>query len=474
MFSSDKRKRKPKKSRRLRNNDSDSSPEKPIHPKELLAIQGRPQSSLLNIPLYPPSNAQNISLSNETGQPERVTKAEDNSGSNITTVAEIDAKSEYQKMGYTDKLSIAVQMVPELLAGDVKQALEQLLFDPAFVTEVVVAGVVFAGLQATPAGPLIDAVMVATLGVDVALKLGGFLYKSYTANDENDLKAAAEDLKGFIEIAGMAGATKLLGMAGRALKNLSGEATAVEGQAIPRLPDDEAANIWGAGPGQAKPSMARKQSKEQSHQDRLSRYEYDPKTRTDSQLKKDLKPTQRTGETSEQMQQRTKSAQMELNSRRIAELKLQGHGPQRHGPQLTETQLDKRVREKVDPETGTRLDKYRKKADGTPHNHKCGDHATKFNSERDYVKAEDHFRNSSDFKDRATRGEPRIAVHASLEEIYGPGYKNAVSGSTRQAPWPDTSTPTQPTNFTDGRVTAYYQRNSSGSYDLITMYPEPR
>jgi mannitol-specific phosphotransferase system IIBC component len=99
-------------------------------------------------------------------------------------------------MGYTDKLSIAVQMVPELLAGDVKQFLEQLLCDPAFVAELVAAGVVFAGLQATPAGPLIDAVMVATLGVDVALKLGGFLYKSYTASDENDLKAAAEDLRG--------------------------------------------------------------------------------------------------------------------------------------------------------------------------------------------------------------------------------------------------------------------------------------
>jgi hypothetical protein len=231
MFSPDKRKRKPKKSRRLRNNDSDSSPEKPIHPKEFIEIKGRPQSSLLNIPLYPPSTAQNISFSNETGQPESVTKAEDNSGSDVATVAEIDAKSEYQKMGYTDKLSIAVQMVPELLAGDVKQALEQLLCDPAFVAELVAAGVVFAGLQATPAGPLIDAVMVATLGLDVALKLGGFLYKSHTANDENDLRTAAEDLKGFIEIAGMAGATKLLGMAGRALKNLKGEATVVDAEA---------------------------------------------------------------------------------------------------------------------------------------------------------------------------------------------------------------------------------------------------
>jgi hypothetical protein len=253
MFSSDKSKQ--KKRRSFEANVSHSSTEKPIHQEESRIRKGRSHPNLLNVPLHPPSRVQNAS--NETGRDktEGVTRSGGDSTSAVAMVAETDAKSEYQNMSYTDKLSIAIQMVPNLLAGDANQALEQLLHNPAFAAELVAAGVIFAGLQATPLGPLIDAYMVTTLGVDVALKLGGFLYKSYTAHNENDLKEAAVDLKGFIEIAGLAGATKLLGMAGRALKKLSGEATVVEGQAIPRLSDEEAAKIWGAGPGKAKPDV---------------------------------------------------------------------------------------------------------------------------------------------------------------------------------------------------------------------------
>jgi Novel toxin 17 len=222
MFSSDKGKQ--KKRRSLEANASHSSTEKPVHQQGAGSRKGRSHPNLLNFPLYPPSRVQNAS--NETGRDktEGVTRSGGDSTSAVAMVAGKDAESEYQNMSYTDKLSIAIQMVPNLLAGDANQALEQLLHNPAFAAELVAAGVIFAGLQATPAGPLIDAVMVTTLGVDVALKLGGFLYKSYTAHNENELKAAAEDLKGFVEIAGLAGATKLIGMAGRALKNLKGEA----------------------------------------------------------------------------------------------------------------------------------------------------------------------------------------------------------------------------------------------------------
>jgi hypothetical protein len=252
MFSSDKSKQ--KKRRSLETKVSHSSTEKPIHQADSRIRKGRSNQNLLNVPLHPPSRVQNASQSNEKGGYKTESGAGGDSTSAVAMVAGTDAESEYQNMSYTDKLSIAIQMVPDLLAGDVKETLEKLLHDPAFTAELVAVGAVFVGLQATPAGPFIDAAMVATLGVDVALKLGGFLYKSYTAHNEKDLKAAAEDLKGFIEIAGLAGATKLLGMAGRALKKLSGEATAVEGQAIPRLSDDEAANIWGAGPG-SKPDV---------------------------------------------------------------------------------------------------------------------------------------------------------------------------------------------------------------------------
>lgn len=144
------------------------------------------------------------------------------------------------------------------------------------------------------------------------------LYKSYTAHNENDLKEAAVDLKGFVEVAGLVGATKLLGMAGRALKKLSGEATAVEGQAIPRLSDDEAAKIWGAGPGkapQSKPS-AREAHKAQSSKQRAAN--------TTSQADRPLEP---------------------VNPRKASH----GHGHADHGHQTTSAQQGHRIRTGVTP-----------------------------------------------------------------------------------------------------------------------------
>jgi hypothetical protein len=314
MFSSDKGKQ--KKRRSLEANASHSSTEKPVHQQGTGSRKGRSHPNLLNFPLYPPSRVQNAS--NETGRdkPEDVTRSGGDSTSAVAVVAGKDAESEYQNMSYTDKLSIAIQMVPNLLAGDANQALEQLLHNPAFAAELVAAGVIFAGLQATPLGPLIDAYMVTTLGVEVASKLGGFLYKSYTAHNENDLKAAAVDLKGFIEVAGLAGATKLLGMAGRALKKLSGEATAVEGQTVHHgelrdVSDKEAAKIWGAGPGKTPHSKARKANKAQSSKQRAAN--------TTSQVDQPLEP---------------------VNPQKSTH----GHGHADHGHQTTATQHGDRIR----------------------------------------------------------------------------------------------------------------------------------
>jgi ParB-like nuclease domain len=231
MFSSDKGKQ--KKRRSVETNVSNSSAEEPVYQEGYRSKPGRSHSNLLNVPLHSPGSVQNASVNHETAE-----------------------TPDYQNTSYTDKLSIAIRMVPDLLVGDVKETLEKLLHDPAFTAELVAVGAVFVGLQATPAGPFIDAAMVATLGVDVALKLGGFLYKSYTAHNEDDLKEAAEDLKGFVEVAGLVGATKLLGMAGRTLKKLSGEATAVEGQTVPHgelrdVSGKELDNIRGRGLGEA-------------------------------------------------------------------------------------------------------------------------------------------------------------------------------------------------------------------------------
>jgi hypothetical protein len=181
----------------------------------------------LNILPYP--SEQSAALGSQAGYKTESAIA-DNSALTVAIAPGTDGQTDYQSMSYTDKLNIAIQMVPDLLEGDIKQLLQ----DPAFVAELVAVGLAFAALQATPAGPLIDGLMVVTLGVSAALSLGGFLYKSYTANDEASLRAAAEDLKNFIEIAGLAGAAKLIGMASRALKNLRGGATAVDAEAAAR------------------------------------------------------------------------------------------------------------------------------------------------------------------------------------------------------------------------------------------------
>ena len=152
----------------------------------------------------------------------------------------------------------------------------------------------------------------------------------------------------------------------------------------------------------------------------------------------------------------------------LDELAAQGHGPQRHEGQVTDKQLDERARLKYDPETGTRTDKY------TGTNHKCGDHATKINSEESYIAAQEHMRNSSDFKKQAAQGVSDIKVEAPLENIYGTDYKSHVSGRSRTAPWPDTTSPTQPTDFTDGKMAAIYRRDAAGNYNLVTMYPNPQ
>ena len=159
---------------------------------------------------------------------------------------------------------------------------------------------------------------------------------------------------------------------------------------------------------------------------------------------------------------------------RIKKLRAQGHGPQRHEGQVTEQQLKDRARLKHDPETGTRSDKYAKK-DGTPANHKCADDATKINSEEAYVKGESHLRSQPDFKNQVATGKSKITVKAPLEDVYGPGYKNEVSGQSRTGPpFPDVSSPTKPTDFTDGKLVAHYKKKPDGGYELVTMYPAPK
>jgi hypothetical protein len=125
-----------------------------------------------------------------------------------------------KKMPYGDKLSAAMKMVPDLLKGDAKAAFKSLTTNPAFVAQLVGVSAAFAALQLTPAGPLIDVTLIATLGLSAGFDLGSFLFKIGSAKDENNLKDAAYHLKNLIETVGIATIAGTLRTASRLMAQL--------------------------------------------------------------------------------------------------------------------------------------------------------------------------------------------------------------------------------------------------------------
>lgn len=170
--------------------------------------------------------------------------------------------------------------------------------------------------------------------------------------------------------------------------------------------------------------------------------------------------------------------QKQAVGQKFQELATQGHGPQRHGPAITEQQLDDRAIRGFDPVTGTTDDAYNKLPNGNPATHSYGKNATKVTSEEAYVQAEEYIKNSQEFKDITTAADAvnntrPEAVIVKLEDIYGSNYKNNLFGKTR------TGTARNPTgsvetDFTDGTMKAVYRKDTNGNWNLHTMYPEPK
>jgi hypothetical protein len=131
-----------------------------------------------------------------------------------------------KKMSYGDKLVNAAKMVPDLLKGDAKAAFKSLTTDPAFVAQLVGVSAVFAVLQATPAGPFIDAALIAVLGFSGGFSLTSYLLKAYSAKDETGLKESAYELKNLVEIVGLAALTGALRATSKVLGKMKGGATA--------------------------------------------------------------------------------------------------------------------------------------------------------------------------------------------------------------------------------------------------------
>lgn len=155
-----------------------------------------------------------------------------------------------------------------------------------------------------------------------------------------------------------------------------------------------------------------------------------------------------------------------------------GHAVQRHGEEITEVQLDDRAMYGKDPMTGTTDDGIRKDASGNPLPHRSGKDATKFTNKESLVKAEDYVRNSQNYKDALEEavldGSDQFAVSGTkLEDIFGVDYKNQVFGKTRTGT-KNNPTGSVETDFTDGTVKAVFKKDSSGKWQLETMYPEPK
>ena len=131
-----------------------------------------------------------------------------------------------KKMSYGDKLSDAAKMVPDLLKGDAKAAFKSLTTDPLFVAELAGVSAVFAVAQATPAGPFIDAALIAVLGFSGGFSLANYLLKANSAKDEAGLKESAIELKNLVEIVSLAALSGALRTASKVLGRIKGSVTA--------------------------------------------------------------------------------------------------------------------------------------------------------------------------------------------------------------------------------------------------------
>jgi hypothetical protein len=127
----------------------------------------------------------------------------------------------------------------------------------------------------------------------------------------------------------------------------------------------------------------------------------------------------------------------------------------------------------IDPMSGTTTDAVT----GGPH--KYSKHATKINTPEDYIKGEQHLRDSQEFKDKIavadTTGQNRVEIkNQKLEDIYGPEYRDSAFGKTREGT-KNNPTGTRPTDFTDGTMVGVYDKDPiTGEWKLTTMYPEPK
>jgi hypothetical protein len=152
----------------------------------------------------------------------------------------------------------------------------------------------------------------------------------------------------------------------------------------------------------------------------------------------------------------------------ITQLEREGHGIQRHGPKVSEQQLIERVIEGKDPMTGTTTD------GGHGGTHQYAQHATKVKTDAAYSYAEKYIRNSQEFSiETSASPNGRAQVQIPLKDIFGADFRDYVTGISRYGP-KNSPAGHGYTSFSDqATMVGRYRQNSSGTWEFVTMFPDP-
>lgn len=198
------------------------------------------------------------------------------------------------------------------------------------------------------------------------------------------------------------------------------------------------------------------------------------------------KPSESATQEHEPPQDRKRENETETASRRIDELKHEGHGPQRH-VEVNERNLDDRLGaaehdqngdvryrndghvkkqrgSQIDPATGTSTD-----AD-TGGLHYCGPYATRFKHPADYVHADDVLRKRAEDTGEFDQFE-------AISSLFPDGDVNdRFTGRYQDPAGPENSDGSprfKDVDFAGGKIRAIYVESDDGSPILKTMYPDP-
>lgn len=152
---------------------------------------------------------------------------------------------------------------------------------------------------------------------------------------------------------------------------------------------------------------------------------------------------------------------------RLDDLAGQGHGPQKHEGDVTDTQLFDRVLLGKDPLTNTVRRNDKGKIIGV------GKHSTKFNTPADYVRAYDKALEHPDYIEFAKSTDLRREIPMKMSEVFEGGFQARIKGYSITSGKVGQNPTIAPTVFgPDTQIIARFRREN-GVIKLTTMYPNP-